>query len=58
MESKILTAADGVWAALAALEKAVDSVATDEITLREARAIRGALYQAATLDQRLKRDLY
>jgi len=58
MESKLLNAADGLWIALSELEKAVDSVATDSMTLREVRAIRAALYQAATLDQRLKRDLY
>lgn len=58
MESKILTATDGIWVALSNLEKAINSVATDDLTLREARAIRAALYQAAALDQRLKKDLY
>lgn len=58
MESRILEATNGIWVALSELEKAVDSVATDSITLREARAVRAALYQAAILDQRLKKDLY
>lgn len=58
MESKILTATDGIWVALSNLEKAIKSVATDDLTLREVRAIRAALYQAAALDQRLKKDLY
>lgn len=58
MESRILVATDGIWMALSDLEKAIASVATDNITLREARAVRAALYQAAALDQRLKKDLY
>lgn len=58
MESEILTATDGIWVALSNLEKAINSVATDNITLREARAVRAALYQAAALDQRLEKELY
>lgn len=57
MESRILTATEGIWKALNELEKAVDSVATDLITLREARAVKAALYQAAVVDVRMKKEL-
>lgn len=58
MESKILVATDGIWKALSDLETVIKSVATDSITLREVRAVRAALYQAAVLDQQLKKELF
>lgn len=53
-----MSATAKIWVALSDLEKAVKSVATDDITLREVRSVRASLFQAAALDQQLKRDLY
>lgn len=58
MRSEIYESTVAIWQALNRLEKAVNSIATDEIPLRDVRAVRAALYQAAVVDAKMKKELF